>query len=256
MKIAIDISNPFSKKLFDKLVSVKTIHNLIPFYCERTPLMKVFKESRAEAFILNSRCNYIDASYIKSCQDVTIIHLGNDSEDIVVAYLVTGESSRYNCLGFDKFIDLNTFKPSQFDKKYKSDYVCITSNLKDNNDQVPIEIIKELAKIKTKFIGSTKIDIPNYLGRVDEEDMIKFCGSSKYCIDITGNDYLTYLASGSENILSAQYHFNSVETLIDAISYEDIFESEDHKKWIREKYEDIARNSYSSLVQNLLEFIG
>ena len=131
-----------------------------------------------------------------------------------------------------------------------------TVNLKDNNDQVPIEIIKELAKIKTKFIGSTKIDIPNYLGRVDEEDMIKFCGSSKYCIDITGNDYLTYLASGSENILSAQYHFNSVETLIDAISYEDIFESEDHKKWIREKYEDIARNSYSSLVQNLLEFIG
>jgi hypothetical protein len=256
MNIAIDISNPFSKKLFDKLASANTAHRLIPFYCEKTPLMRVFKELRPEVFILNDRCNYIDASYIKSCQDITIIHLGNDSENILVADLVTGESSRYNCLGFNKFIDLELFRSSEFDKKYKSDYVCITSNLKNNNDQVPINIIEELVKLKTKFIGNTKIDVPNYLGRVDQEDLTKFCGSSKYCIDITGNDYLTYLASGSENILSAQYHFNSLETLRDAMSYEDIFETEDHRTWIKEKYEDIGRNSYSSLVHNLLEFIG
>ena len=129
MKIAIDISVPAGNLLLQTLASIST-SELIPFYSKKISLLKIFRETGADVFLLNGMCNYNDAQFLKANYGITIIHLGDDHQN-VVADLVTGNSERFDSLGFDKLIDLKGSTKGQYRKSTLQIMCALLTALKD-----------------------------------------------------------------------------------------------------------------------------
>ena len=253
MKIAIDISVPAGNLLLQTLASIST-SELIPFYSKKTPLLKIFRETGADVFILNAMCNYNDAQFLKANYGITIIHLGDDHQN-VVADLVTGNSERFDSLGFDKLIDLKGTTKGQYKKEYASNHVCFTDSF-ERLKPFPVELVQEMISKKTKFFGSIRLDVPNYLGQVTPKERVDIICSADCCIDLSGMDYIGYLLAGSTKILSYGNHFSSLFELRMKMSKDDFFESEDHSKWVEESLNELKLKSYDSLVANIINYMG
>jgi hypothetical protein len=253
MKIAIDISVPAGNLLLQTLASIST-SELIPFYSKKTPLLKIFRETGAHVFILNAMCNYNDAQFLKANYGITIIHLGDDHQN-VVADLVTGNSERFDSLGFDKLVDLKGTTKGQYKKEYASSHVCFTDSF-ERLKPFPVELVQEMISKKTKFFGSIRLDVPNYLGQVTPKERVDIICSADCCIDLSGMDYIGYLLAGSTKILSYGHHFSSLFELRMKMSKDDFFESEDHSKWVEESLNELKLKSYDSLVANIINYMG
>ena len=253
MKIAIDVSIPAGNLLLQRL-SQSTENQLIPFQSQHVPVLKVFRETGAEVFILNGLCNYNDAQFLKTNYGVMIIHLGNDHPNIF-ADIVTGVSDRFVSVGFDKLIDLRGAIKGINKKEYKSEYICFTNSFQSLNP-FPTELVQEMAQNNTKFFGSVRLDIPNYLGQTTAQERADIACSADCCIDLSGMDYIGYLLAGSTRILSYGQHFSSLSELRMKMSKDDFFESEDHSKWVEESLNELKLKSYDSLVANIINYMG
>jgi hypothetical protein len=108
----------------------------------------------------------------------------------------------------------------------------------------------------TKFFGSVRLDIPNYLGQATAQERADIACSAGCCIDLSGMDYIGYLLAGSTKILSYGQHFSSLFELRMKMSKDDFFESEDYNKWIEESLDELKLKSYDSLVASIINYMG
>ena len=133
--------------------------------------------------------------------------------------------------------------------------MCFTDSF-ERLKPFPAELVQEMISKKTKFFGSIRFDVPNYLGQVTPKERADIICSADCCIDLSGMDYIGYLLAGSTKILSYGQHFSSLFELRMKMSKDDFFESEDHSKWVEESLNELKLKSYDSLVANIINYMG
>lgn len=226
---------------------------------EVKPVMDMFDEVKPSIVFIQGEVSPLELQIARSNYPQTqIVLVSDDDFDKFSPNLIITEKQIKEIPTIRPYVGANIAQINRgvVDDKLKSDIVCFSDNL--NIDAKTGAVIDFICNsYKTKIFGSQKIQVPNYLGVVDNTTKSNAIKSAKVMIDLGQDSWKDACSIGTTPVVLSENTISGVNTFTDVSSLKKVLDkvfSEDKKGNFLKTM--IYNKTYFDLASEVLSFFG
>ena len=222
------------------------------------PLYKMIEDSSPQLIIYGPNANMSGVAHVKQRHPaIALCYIGDHPKDEIVADIVIGESlSRKSIPRPDRVYDVTGVVLGERREDILCDSVCFTDSITDVSGVV-LNVFSYMNSKYTRFFGGVRLETPNYLGIVTEQEMADIIASCSIYIDMVGDYWTRAIMAGCPAIVFSEKEIPGVLTFTDISSLIGVWSKAQEDDYnLEPALQEISNNTGHGLCGSLLASLG